>query len=259
MIDEDDLHGYVDDQLDSVKRLTVERYLHSNPDVAQRVAAYRVQRAALRSAYDSPVIAHLTVERRPTRPTDGRRRFRRIQWEVAAAIVLAFGVGAAEGWFLHAPAPWDRRPESAVALLGQQALASHAVYAADQRHPIEVSGAALDDLQQWLSNRLGSQLFPPNLSTLGYKLIGGRLLATERGNPAALFMYDDARLRRLSVVIRPMMSRSHAPQFDMSQNTMNGCGWIENGVGYAVVAEMSDSELDRVAKQIKAEVSKHGT
>jgi anti-sigma factor RsiW len=258
MIDEDDLNGYVDDQLDPVKRLTVERYLHSNPDVAQRVAVYRVQRAALRSAYGSSAIAHLTSERRLPRPTDGCRRFRLIRWEVAAAGLLAFGVGAAGGWFLHAPASWDR-PESAVALLGQQALASHAVYATDQRHPIEVSGAALDDLQQWLSNRLGSQLFPPDLSTLGFKLIGGRLLATERGNPAALFMYDDARFRRLSVVIRPMVSRSHAPQFDMSQNTMNGCGWIENGVGYAVVAEMSDSELDRVAKQIKAEVSKHGT
>jgi anti-sigma factor RsiW len=72
-------------------------------------------------------------------------------------------------------------------------------------------------------------------------------------------MYDDVRFRRLSVVIRPMVSRSHAPQFDMGQSTINRCGWIEDGLRYAVVAEMSDSESDRMAKQIEADVSQRGT
>jgi anti-sigma factor RsiW len=100
MINDVDLHGYVGNQLDTASRSVVERYLPGNPDnpdVAQRIAVYRAQRVALRSAYDAPAIAHLISKGRLPRPQDGRLQFRRIQWEVAAAVVLAFGVAAAEG------------------------------------------------------------------------------------------------------------------------------------------------------------------
>jgi anti-sigma factor RsiW len=48
-----------------------------------------------------------------------------------------------------------------------------------------------DHLAQWLSNRQNRPVSPPDLSGFSYRLIGGRLLATEQGNPAALFMYED--------------------------------------------------------------------
>ncbi len=39
---------------------------------------------------------------------------------------------------------------------------------------------------------------------------------------------------------------------DISQGQMNGCAWIDKGMGYAVVGAMPDSELDGIADDIRA-------
>jgi anti-sigma factor RsiW len=101
---------------------------------------------------------------------------------------------------------------------------------------------------------LGQTVAAPDLSSLGYHLIGGRLLATERGAPAALFMYDDTAGHRLSLLLRPMAHDLKSAQTDMGQAGVNGCAWIAEGMGYAVVAAMPDSELDRVADKVRAEL-----
>jgi anti-sigma factor RsiW len=48
-IKEDELHAYVDNQLDVARRPAVELYLDEHPDEARRVEAYRRQRAILRA------------------------------------------------------------------------------------------------------------------------------------------------------------------------------------------------------------------
>jgi anti-sigma factor RsiW len=139
----------------------------------------------------------------------------------------------------------------AASALERQALASHAVYSADRQHPIEVSATEQDHLRQWLSFRLKRSFDLPNLTGLGYRLLGGRLLATEGGSTAALLMYEDARDHRISVLLRPMSPNLQAPRFDMTRGAVNGCGWIENGLGYGLVGAISDAELDRIADQIR--------
>ena len=127
------------------------------------------------------------------------------------------------------------------------------MYAADKRHPIEVAAVERDHLTQWLSNRLNRKVTAPELDALGYRLIGGRLLATERGGAAALLMYEDVRGQRLSLVLRPMARSLHAARADMSEGGVNGCAWIADGLGYAVVAALPDEELDRVADHVRLE------
>ena len=140
-----------------------------------------------------------------------------------------------------------------MSLLEQKGLATHLVYAADRRHPIEVGAAERDHLAQWLSNRLSRKVSPPLLDALGYRLIGGRLLATEQGGAAALFMYEDAQGRRLSLVLRPTTRDLPAARADIRRGTVNGCARIANGMGYAVIASQPDDELDRVADQARQE------
>src|ERR1019366_5685904 len=106
----------------------------------------------------------------------------------------------------------------------------------------------------WLSNRLSRSVAPPALDALGYRLVGGRLLATEHGGAAALFMYEDAQGQRLSLVLRPMSRDLHAPRADMREGAVNGAAWIANGVGCAVVASLPDNELARVADQVRQEL-----
>jgi anti-sigma factor RsiW len=145
-----------------------------------------------------------------------------------------------------------------MSLLQQQAMASHAVYADDRRHPIEVAAAERDHLSQWLSNRLRRSVVPPDLSPLGYRLLGGRLLATEHGGAAALFVYDDSKGDRLTVLLRPMSPELRAAPTDVAQGPLNGCSWIGNGMGYAVVAAASDQTLDQIADQIRHQAATPG-
>lgn len=167
-------------------------------------------------------------------------------------IVLAIGIGGVGGWYLRAPLAPDRAT-SAMALLRQEAIATHIVYSVDRRHPIEVSAAERDHLKQWLSNRLNRAIAPPDLSGFGYKLLGGRLLATEQGRPAALFMYEGPNNERLSLIMRPMAPDLHAAPTDLAKGIINGSGWIDDGLGFAVVAQLPEAELERIAGQIKAE------
>jgi anti-sigma factor RsiW len=255
-VGEDDLHAYVDDQLSVERRQAVDVHLQQNPEAASRVADFQAQREAIRSAFASRTadplptqlsLAHIIAER-------GRRR---TPWLTAASIVLALGLGLGGGWWLHS-VPEMGLTDRAMAVLGQEALSSHVVYAVDLRHPIEVPGTETPHLQQWLSNRLNRVVIAPDLSALGYHLVGGRLLATERGGAAALLMYDDADHHRISVLLRPMLTDLHAPGEMIRQNGINGRAWIANGLGIAVVASMPAGDITPLAAQIGSDLQAPG-
>jgi anti-sigma factor RsiW len=256
-IGEDDLHAYLDGQLPVERRLVVERHLEKNPEAARKVADYRLQREAIRAAFAArpaePLPPELSLARIILQR--GRRPWR--SWLVAASVVLALGLGVAGGWFLRG-LPEAAGTRRAMALLEREALASHAVYAIDVRHPVEVPGTEAPHLQQWLSNRLDRTIVAPDLSLLGYHLIGGRLLATERGGAAALLMYDDASHQRISVLLRPMARSLTAPKNMLQQDGVNGCAWIVNGLGVAVVAALPKSDIERLVKQIGTDLGTSG-
>ncbi len=256
-IAEEDLHAFVDGQPVPLRRAEVQRYLDANPHEARRVAAWASQREALREAFALQAAAPLPPELNLSRLIEERlqRWPRRLAWLSAASVLLALIMGGAGGWMLRAPSR-PSRGALAMSLLEQEGLATHLVYAADKRHPIEVGAAEPDHLAQWLSDRLSRKVSPPLLDALGYRLIGGRLLATEQGGAAALFMYEDAQGQRLSLVLRPMTRDLLAAQTDMRRGAVNGCAWIANGMGYAVIASLPDDQLDRVADQVRQEVGR---
>jgi anti-sigma factor RsiW len=252
-IDENDLHAYVDGQLPADRLPALERHLRENPQAAALVADYRAQRAEIRAAFASaaePVPPELSLARIIAEQRDRRSR---TPWLAAASVILALGIGAAGGWFARG-LPASTGPLQATALLGQEALMSHVVYAVDVRHPIEVPGTETPHLQQWLSNRLDRTVVAPDLTALGYRLMGGRLLATERGGAAALLMYDDASHQRISVLLRPMARTTNAPNDPFQKDGVNGCAWIVNGLGIAVVAALPRDDIARLVKQIGSDL-----
>jgi anti-sigma factor RsiW len=249
-VSEDDLHAYVDNALDAARREEVEAYLWHRSEDAARVRAYIDQREALRAAFaDRPSIPaprNLNL----LRLMEARIARRRASWRIAAAIALAFGFGGAAGWIGGGGLPTNR-PERAVAVLIEEALASHAVYGADLRHPIEVQATERAHLTTWLSNRLNRRVEPPDLQTAGYELLGGRLLATERGRPAALFMYVDKQGQRVSVLVRPMAPDIRIKEVEAQSGQIGTCAWISDGLGYAVAGPLPEADLDRLADIIK--------
>src|ERR1700761_3893895 len=99
-IQEDDLHAFVDDALDDARRRAVQDYLDTHPESADRVARLRAQRQRLRAAFagvaDEPVPSRLNL--RSIVEEHAMATQRTGQWRIAAAVVLALGIGGAGGW-----------------------------------------------------------------------------------------------------------------------------------------------------------------
>jgi anti-sigma factor RsiW len=249
-VTEDDLHAYVDQRLDAHRRAAVADHLAADPEAATRVAAYAAQRAGLRAA-----LAGRAAEPVPARLDLGvilrqRQQQRRAWWRVAAAAVLALGVGGSAGWIGHAVL---RSRPTVLTVLMQEAVANHVVYSSDRRRPTELGADQRDDLARWVSNRLHLPVTPPDLTADGFRFIGGRLAATPEG-PAGLFMYQNAAGLRLTVFVRPVASAKPVPMSRVQAEQLGGCAWIQHGVGYSVISDMPEDALDRIAIQVQRQV-----
>jgi anti-sigma factor RsiW len=249
-IAEENLHAWIDGQLEPGRQEAVLRYLQEQPDVARRVDAWRDQRDALRAAFAAMATDPVPPRLKLDRLIQQRLEQRRLPWRAAASVLLAFGLGGVGGWFLRGgQAP----PEAAITLLAQQAVANHVVYTADRRRPTELGAQQRDDLARWVSNRLNHQVAPPDLSTDGYSYIGGRLAATPDG-PAGLFMYDDPQGVRLTVFVLPLHAAASMPIQHVDFAHVDGCAWIDNSVGYTVVGKLPPPELRRIAELVRRQL-----
>ena len=248
-IPEADLHAYVDGRLPAERAAEIARLLAQLPESAELVAAYAAQREALRSGF-APVAAEpLPARLNLQAMVAGRLAERRTRWRAAAAVVLAFLVGGAGGWALHGRLAG---PPSELTLLAQEAIANHVVYAADRRRPTELGAEQREDLARWVSNRLKHTVAPPDMGPTGFHYMGGRLAATPQG-PAGLFMYQDESGRRLSVFVLPMPHMADTAEHMVNVEGMDGCAWIDKGVGYTVVARVSRDELHGLAERVRQE------
>ena len=250
-ISEDELQAFVDDRLDHRQQPYVARYVQEHPDVARRVAAYRDQREALRAAL-GPVAAEPIPPRLDLQALIQQRLAqRRVPWRAAAAVLLAFVLGGAGEWLLRFGAP---QPTLSISLLSEQAVANHMVYTADRRRPTELGADQRDDLARWVSNRLNHKVAPPDLAADGYTYIGGRLAATPDG-PAGLFMYDDKQGVRLTVFVLPLSGAENSPMQHVESAKVDGVAWIDKGIGYTVVGKLPQVELQRLAEQVRQQLS----
>ena len=94
----------------------------------------------------------------------------------------------------------------------------------------------------------------PDLGSSGYRLMGGRLIATEHGS-AAMFMYDDDHGSRIVVLTRPMNSADqNAPMKSQSHGNVGGFAWADDGVGYSLVGHGAPELLRPIANEVRKQI-----
>jgi anti-sigma factor RsiW len=247
-VTEDDLHAYVDQVLEPERRAEVADYLSQHPDVARRVAGFAGQRDLLRAALapiaEEPLPPELNlsriIEQRSRRPVVTR-------WAAMAAAVLLC-IGGIVGWGMRGAL--ETSP-SGLTALAQEATASYNVYAPDHVRPVEVRASDSDQLVQWVSDRLHRPVKVPDLTTSGYRLMGGRLVATSHG-PAAMFMYDNDRGSRIVMLTRPMSSSDqNAPMTSQTRDDVGGFAWADDGLGYSLVGQAAPESLRPIANEVR--------
>ncbi len=245
-----DLHALVDDRLDEVRRADVERHLADNPADADRVAAWRRIDEGLHELFDGEL--HRPVPDSWLRPPRGALLARWRDRPMAAAALLLVAVflgGGAAGWFAHRASP--ETAASSGSRIVAFAAEAHEVYVPEVRHPVEVPANEEQHLVRWLTKRLGATVRAPQLSSLGYKLMGGRLLPSGQ-TIAAQFMYEDPSGQRLTLYIKkagPRGNEQTAFRFQEFQGVAVFY-WLDSTCGYALVSAVPREKLLHVARVV---------
>lgn len=253
---EADLQAYVDGRLPESRRAEVEAYVAARPDEAARVAAYRAQGEALRALY-APVLDEPVPERfaKATRPRSAR-------WLRLAAALAWMVIGGALGWQLHSSLAVRQAAQEPGAPIARNAAIAHATYSPEVRHPVEVGADQESHLVAWLSKRLGAKVRAPNLESVGYSLVGGRLLPGESGPagvpvPTAQFMYQSKQGTRVTLYVRTEAPDHRETAFRyVREGNVRVFYWIDRSFGYALSSADVDKEtLLKVANTAYAQLN----
>jgi len=269
-VTDDELHTLLDAKLPPEQLQAIEAHLAQDPAAAATLQAWRLQRAQLGDLHlqilDEPVppILMATAQRVESarHQADSWRRW----GGMAASVLLSFGLG----WGLHGQLrPYSLATAGRLALapggVGEfvrQAAVAHAVYTPEVRHPVEVGVAQQEHLIQWLSKRLDSPLKIPDLSSLGYELVGGRLLPGAVG-ARAQFMFQRADGTRITLYLGGVHppgsgqgSGTVAPNSAETAFSYSGEGpvpsfyWVEKGLGYALAGKLPREQLMQIAQAV---------
>lgn len=253
-ISEDELHAFVDGVLSDGRRAEVEAYLEGNPEMAERYTRFGAQRDALRAALGPIAAEPVPLSLNLSHLAASRRQGSRTDWRAAAAACLLLLAGGGSGWMLRGMGM--ERP-AGINALAQEASYAYAVFSPDGGRPVEIAAADSDALVRWIEDRLSQPISLPDLSGAGYRLMGGRVVATQNG-PAGLFMYDDAKGTRIAILMRPMVRRDeNAPMARHSEGDVVGYAWADNGMGYSLVGGVAAADFlhpiaDEARRQIRA-------
>jgi anti-sigma factor RsiW len=154
------------------------------------------------------------------------------------------------GWTTHDRYPSAESLAKSPLSLPRRAAVAHAVFSPDVRRPVEVSAENEDQLVAWLSKRLGTAVRPPKLGTLGFELIGGRLLPGNSG-PVAQFMYQDATGQRLTLYVSTDNATNQDSAFRFAkEGQVNVFYWIDGKFGYALSAAIDKGRLAQIATAV---------
>ncbi|MFC4705341.1 anti-sigma factor family protein [Paraburkholderia caffeinitolerans] len=258
------LGAWLDDELPADARVTVQARLATDEHAAQRVAAWRAQKAALQTLCgagdEAAAPAYLVLRRRDPW---WRRAGLAAAWAVAGAGFAVAAGALMPQWFPNGS--WgegETAGVTSVADLGQapaslardaegfarRADIAYAVYSPEVRHPVEVGAADEAHLVAWLSKRLGKPLAIPPLGEYGYALVGGRLLPGAAG-PAAQFMYQNHAGARLTLYVSAS-GRDRDAVHLLSDGSRRTFYWSTGGMGYALSGPATEARLRTIAYEV---------
>ena len=241
-IDEGELHALVDGELDAARQAEVEAWLSENPEAAGRVARYRAQNAGMHALFDG--VLHDELPLNIIGALAGRRR----QWlPRGAAIAAGFALllsGAVAGWVARSEIPvgTDDAVQIAQATpidtqeLMVRAGTAHVVNSDDDLRLVSATGA--DDTGQYVSLRMGAQVRVPQLESLGYRLVGSRVLP-DNGGPAAQFVFEDENGERVTLYVRSEAARGVDITYALADD-LSMFYWNDSAHSYALVRELAD-------------------
>lgn len=254
-VTDDELHALIDGHLPAADIERLEQRLRQQPEAAERLRSWRVQRELLQGLHAEVLHEPLPPAMRDALQRSAASRHEAHAWwrwgGLAASVLLAFMGGWLSHMQLNAVERGNTLARSGVEFARQAAVA-HVLFTPEVRHPVEVTAAEQGHLVQWLSKRLGKPLNVPQLSEQGYQLMGGRLLPGGTG-ARAQFMYQHADGKRLTLYVGAIDKGAAAAETAFrftDEGPVPGFYWVDQGWGYALSGPLSREALAGLAQAV---------
>lgn len=253
---EEKLSAFLDGELPEAEAREIEAALAADPALQAELDALMeadtLAQAEFAAMLDTPVPAALAAAVRDApvgvvantpAPPSGRT------WLMAAAVVLALGLGGVSGFM----AGLTKGQDLAAAPGWLDDIADyHRVYAGQTRHLVEVGADEAQHIQTWLSNTVGAEVRIPDLSGHDLTFRGARLLVAA-GKPVAQLMFTDPRMR----VVALCLIQSDAPRDGFATRQIGDFDMVSWGSGQAnvvVVGDTGRTDLPEIARTAATQV-----
>ncbi len=264
MIDQrlrDQLSAYLDGALSAGDTRAIEDLIKTDPAIATEIEALSHVDDIAKDAFEAmladpvPVALALAIDRSPLGENDGPAMQAanlptRPGWQTLVAALALLAIGGAGGAVLTGS--FAQTPRQVAAAMGwlDQVAEYHLVYAAQQRHLVEVPASDTDHLQKWLSDTTGVPFVVPDLSASGLTFQGARLLVAA-GKPVAQLLYTDTSKQVVALCFLaggdPSMADGHTTPVSHRANGVDMVWWKSVNASYVVVGPATGVDLQSIA------------
>ena len=271
-----DLHAYVDDCMEPDERRAFERQMADDPALARRIALWRAQNSAIRSAFDGEgarAFSISMVDHQNENPGKGRRpapvggKTSREQAtrpsspgvagasRHAAKIAAPAALRTSPSWRLALAAVsvclicvWSTtRPLIAAEGLGEAGVAAFRAFARPSVGPVEFATSDTAESQEWLTTRLSRPVYLP-ATPAAVDLVGARIAPSPAGAAAFLVYKSEQKLVGLLVLSldAPITGAPEVLPIDGRYAAV----WTWGGQGFALVGDLEAPSLLKIATDL---------
>jgi anti-sigma factor RsiW len=236
-IREEELHAYIDGELDTVERARIESIVEGNAWLRDRVTRYRADKARLVALYGGGMSDRLPqawLQRIET--ATARQRWRPQSWGIAAlaaSFVLVF-VGLFTLRDFVRPVRGDVVADALAVRAGT--VQPDSVISADSTKAVAAEAHVMTAV-------LDARVKAPDLSRLGYRLVGINVYSEPKRAFELRYAAPDGQIFTLYLRRSP-----GTPRFDQfKQDGLRVCVWQDDVVGMVMAGTMSVAEMQRLA------------
>ncbi len=248
---QDFIHGYLDNELDLVRSLEIERHLQDCQDCTQSYKNHQALRSALNSGslyFKPPTSLQKRIRSAVRTAKKGETRLNRLSWgwlgvgaslAAVALLILSFAP------VLTGPSQED--------VLTQEIIAGH-VRSLMADHLTDVSSSDQHTVKPWFSGKLAFSPQVKDLANRGFPLVGGRLdyLANK---PVAALVYQ-RRQHFINLFIWPSSNGSGLREQTLARQGYNLIHWARSDMTYWAISDLNLSELQKFVQLLQNDASR---
>jgi anti-sigma factor RsiW len=237
-IREEDLHAFIDGELDAARSAQIARAEREDSALAARIAVFRADKKRLADTYTPLIAQPLPPEWLSQIADHGRRR--RNAWlapitAIAASIML----------LIAGLSSYQRLPAGGEESIVREALAARADMLEAHEAFAVASAAQARSADRVIADALRMRLKVPDLTRMGYRLTNVRVYENVPGGRSVELRYRDGANRDFALYVRHPSSGVRFDQYKRAG--LRVCIWQDDVLGTVMTGPISAAEMQRLA------------